>query len=130
MSASNDLTKEILINLSYNYGNGCHAFRANVIVARARRGTVRSLPNGTPDVLACIYGRSTVIEVKVDDDMSKDQENFKAVHQNAGGLHILAREWVHVKLALTIAGLEPQAGWRPDVVAKVVTQRMPMAVGR
>jgi hypothetical protein len=90
---ANAITAGLLLAISEKYQPRCLIFRINVIVARASRGTVRSAPNGCPDILGIVEGRAVVIEVKAGrDTLRPAQIHFRDQWIKAGGAYILARD--------------------------------------
>lgn len=88
---ANALTAELLLQLPALFP--CRLWRQNVILARAKRGLVRSLPNGVPDLTGILWpGFRLDIEVKVGRDvLSEQQKRYRDMAQHLGGIYIVAR---------------------------------------
>lgn len=82
---------------------GAFAFRVNAGVFGSRR--IRSVPNGTPDILACLRGRFVGIELKAaKGQLSAEQSQWHEGAQRAGGLIVTARSVDDVVRALRGVG--------------------------
>lgn len=78
---------------------GAFAFRVNTGVFGARH--IRSVPKGTPDVLACLRGRFVGIELKTGKEkLSAEQERWHEGARKAGALIVTARSVDEVVSAL------------------------------
>ncbi len=89
---ANQITSGILVALSERYHPQCHVFRVNVLVARAGRGTVRSAPVGTADLIGCVRGLPVAIEIKAGRDrLSTEQKLFAEQWSKSGGLYVVAK---------------------------------------
>ncbi len=90
--SSNAITAGILLAINQTYQPHVLVFRLNVIVMKASRGTVRSAPNGCPDIIGVLRGRPIVIEVKYGrDTLRPAQVKFRDQWIKAGGAYVLAR---------------------------------------
>lgn len=91
--SANNITASLLLELNERYQPHICIQRINVIVARAKRGTVRSARNGTSDILGCIRGIPVAIEVKTENDrMRTEQVSFGESWERAGGIYVIARD--------------------------------------
>lgn len=91
MSSEAELQRQIL-DLLRLYG--VFAYRQNT----GRRGGVSYGKKGAPDIVAVIGGRYVGIEVKAPDGVvSPDQFLFAEQLEKAGGLYLIARDFVQIR---------------------------------
>lgn len=91
MSSANSLTKALITFIRMNGG---HANRINNISRKIKGKFVKSSTDpGVPDIIACIRGTYTGIEVKIGrDSQSPDQKEQQRRIQQSGGRYIIARD--------------------------------------
>ena len=90
MSVTNDITKVLLARIRSRWKHEAFAFRVNVTKAHSY---VKSVPDGTPDILSVIKGFAVAIEVKGPGDTQRQSQiDWEKEWIAAGGFYLIAED--------------------------------------
>ena len=90
MSITNDITKGLLAKIRSRWEHEAFAFRVNVTKAHSY---VKSVPDGTPDILSVIKGVPVALEVKGPGDTQRQSQiDWEKEWIAAGGFYLIAED--------------------------------------
>ena len=104
MSITNDITKGLLARIRSRWKHEAFAFRVNVTKSHTY---VKSVPDGTPDILSVIKGFAVAIEVKGPGDTQRQSQiAWQREWIAAGGLYFICTECTEEFLDIVAMAVE------------------------